>query len=640
MSLKKFLAGMLMLALILAAPGSVFSDDEADDADELDVVIITATRIETPEKEVGSSTTVVTEEEIEVKKSATVYEVLRDVPGLDVVQSGGPGGNISIFIRGAKNEHTLVLIDGIEVNDPIQLGKTYNLGHLTTDNVERIEIIRGPQSTLYGSDAIGGVINIITKKGNKDQGAYFSIESGSYKTFIEKSGMNIGDDKYYSSFAVSHTKTEGISSLEINGRGGEEKDGYENLTVSTRFGWVPNDRFNIDLSMRYVESESDIDGLGVDDPNYFTSEEEFSGGAKVSLALLEDRWQQTLSYAHSRHERYYGNGTDDVDPYGSIANDTFIGNLSKYNWQHNLFLDETNTLIVGLETEYEEGEFTTETSYDSDKFSKESARTDAVYVQDQIVYGGLAFIAGARRDTHNKFGSENTWRAATVYNIEQTNTRIKASYGTGFKAPTLYQLNVELYGNPDLEPETSVGWDAGIEQTLLDGKVVFNATYFNNEFEDMIEFYSIYDAMGFWIGGYYDNISKAESEGVELSVYVQPSEDLSISGNFITTRTLDHKTGEQLLRRPKEKWNLGVNYRFSSKGNINIGMNHVGRRFDAGNQYVDKYLIYNAALFYNISDNIQVFARGENLLDADYEEVTGYGTPGASGYGGVKISLK
>jgi vitamin B12 transporter len=629
MSLKKLLAGLLVM-LVLTAPGSVFSDDETEDPDELDVVIITATRIETPEKEVGSSTTVVTKEEIEVKKNATVYEVLRDVPGLDVVQSGGPGGKTSIFIRGAKSEHTLVLIDGVEVSDPIEPGKSYEFAHLTTDNIERIEIIRGPQSTLYGSDAIGGVINIITKKGNNDPGAYFSIESGSYKTFKEKFGMNVGNDKYYGSFAASHTKTDGISSLEINGRGGEEEDGYENFTASTRFGWEPNDTFNIDLNMRYADSESELDISGIDDPNYVSTAEEFSGGARVSLTLLEGRWEQMFGYGYSRHERYYDNDVDDNDPV-SYIHSRFEGSISNYNWQNNFYLDENNTLIIGMGSDHEEGKSKSEADWGNDEFDKKTARTDAYYLQHQINIAGLSTVIGARRDTHNNFGTEDTWRAAMAYNIGQTNTKIKASYGTGFKAPSLYQLNVAFYGNPDLDPEKSIGWDAGVEQSFLDGKMILDVTYFNNEFEDFID----YD-FSTWR---YENVEEAESEGVELSLSVRPLDSLYINGSFVTTRTRDHETGKQLLRRPKEKWNVDVNYQFNEKGSINVGMNHVGRRLDWGGEYIDKYLVYDAALFYNINDSIQVFARGENLLDEDYEEVTGYGTPGASGYGGIKISL-
>jgi vitamin B12 transporter len=609
----------------------------------LEPVVVTATRMETPSSEVASSVTVITSEEIENKQKTTVLEVLRSVPALDVVQQGGAGQQTSVFIRGAKSEHTLIMIDGVELNDPITPGRSYDFAHLTTDNIERIEIIRGPQSTLYGSDAIGGVINIITQKGKGKPAFFVSAEGGSFDTFRESAGGSGGNDLVHYSLGISRLDADGISAASKKD-GNREKDGYENTSVSAGFGLTPTENFDVDVTLRHVEAEADVDnggGIGQDDPNLTAEAKQTFLRTQARLALFDGLWEQTLGFSLSDHERKDHNDTDADHPL-DLLRSSYESQLLQFDWQHNLYLNKANTVTFGLEHEKEEGksDYYSESFYGpySSKFEKKTARTTGYYFQDQAKWGDVFFITlGVRLDDHSKFGTETTYRIAPVYIVEQTGTRIRATYGTGFKAPSLYQL-YSSFGDRNLDPEKSVGWDIGIEQPILEKRITLSATYFDNDFDDLID----YD----YATSTYKNVDEAESKGIELAAFFQPVDDLSFRASYTYTDTEDKTTREDLLRRAKNKIGAEVNYRFLERGNVNLGATYVGERDDydlstwpATRIELDSYTLVNLAASFDVTENVRIFARVDNLLDEDYEEVKGYGTPGIAGYAGAKVSF-
>jgi len=650
----------LVLALIFIAPCLSTAEEPeasltADNAEQPEVkeeptakestqeIVVTATRIETPSKEIGSSVTVVPNTEIKQKQKRTVLEVLRSVPALDVVQTGGPGATTSIFIRGANSEHTLVLLDGIEMNDPISPGRYFDFANLTTDNIEQIEIIRGPQSTLYGSDAIGGVINIITAKGDGKPSGFVSVEGGSHSTVTERLGFSGGNESINCSLAFSHVDTDGISSANKKD-GNDEKDGYENTTVSARLGVTPNEDFEVNFLLRWTDAEAEIDnsgGMGGDDPNNTYDSEQLFFRAEARLALFDSLWEQTLGMSLTDHERSYRNDVDVAHP-DDWSKNTFDSRLLKFDWQHNLHLHETNTLTLGMETEREEGEsyYYSESAmgpYES-IFPEESTRTNGFYLQDQIkLWNSFFTTLGVRSDSHSEFGSEVTYRIASAYLFHETGTRIKGSIGTGFKAPSLYQLHSE-YGDETLGAEKSKGWDLGIEQAFFDDRLVLGLTYFNNEFENLINYDSATSL--------YTNVAEAESDGLEFFASASPTDDLTIRFTYTYTETEDKATDDELLQRARNKAGFDVNYSFLEKGNVNLEATYVGERDD--NDYstypatrveMDAYALVNLTASYDITKNIQIFGRVNNLFDEDYEQVTGYGTPRVAGFAGVKLSF-
>jgi len=586
---------------------------------------------------------VITREEIESSQKTSIFEILRDVPSVDVVQYGGPGGVASVLIRGAKSEHTLVLIDGVEMNDPMTPGRSYNFAHISVDNIERIEIVRGPQSTLYGSDALGGVINIITIKGEGKPGVFVSGEAGSFDTYRETAGVSGSTEHINYSATVSRFDTHGISSADRKD-GNHEKDGYENTSASTRLELTPTEDLDVDFIVRYIDTESELDnsgGVGGDDPNHVLDTQQILFRAQTSLRLFDDLWQQQLGFSFSDHDTDARNNTD-IDHPSDLMRSSYDSQMFKFDWQHDLYLHESNTLTLGFEIEEEEGEskYYSESMWGpfSSRFRNKTARTNGYYLQDQIrLWNRFFTTVGVRLDDHSRFGSEVTGRIASAYMLEQTGTRFKASYGTGFKAPSLYQLYSE-YGDKDLDPEESTGWDAGLEQRFCGDTLTLGTTYFENDFDEMIDFDSGTSM--------YNNIAEAESDGVELFASVKPRDDLSFRASYTRMDTEDKTTGKDLMRRANDKFSVNGTYRFLDKGNVNLGVTYVGDRDD--NDYstwpatrveLDSYTLLDLAASYQITDNILIFGRMENMLDEEYETVYGYGTRGFSAYGGVKVTL-
>lgn len=640
---KKILTLMAMLILLIT--NHLGAEERGEEKTvTLGEIVVTASRIEEPVKEVASSVTVITEREIENKKAKTVLEVVRSVPGLDVSQSGGPGQLADIYIRGTKSDHTLFMIDGVKMNDPMSPGRSYDLSTLTVDNIERIEIIRGPQSTLYGSNAIGGVINIVTKKGEGKPKFFASFEGGTYNTFREAAGLSGGTKWVNYSLGISRLDTQGFSTAHEK-YGNTEKDGHKNTSFSARLGFTPAEYLDIDFIAKYIDAKTDLDqggGRGKDDPNYVSDSRQLFLRTQGSLLLFNGRWEQKLGFSLSNHDRDYRDDKDAQHPYDS-SRGFYDGKMWKVDWQHNLYLHKTNTLTMGVEYEEERGK--SEYSWDSEWrpgesiFPEKSATTKGVYIQDKIaLYESFFATLGIRVDDHSRFGSETTYRIAPAYLFKKTGTKIKATYGTGFKAPSLYQLYAPAaawgpIGNENLKPEKSKGWDMGIEQYFFKDRLTLGATYFRNDFEDLIDFDS---AKG------HVNIAKAMAEGVEMFASVRPIEDLAIGASYTYTDTEDKETGMRLVRRPRHKGSLNLNYRFFNKGNANLDLIYVGKRDDWTPHpirgEVGDYTLVNLAVSYDISKNIRVFGRIENLFDREYEDVWGYGTPRFSLFGGIKIS--
>lgn len=605
-------------ALLALAPAPVASGQEEDE--EIAEIVVTATRTATPSEEVASSVTVITSGEIQRKQQATVLEVLRDVPALDVSQSGGTGRQTSVFIRGTKSSHTLVLIDGIELNNPIGIGRGVELAHMTVDNIERIEIVRGPQSTLYGSDALGGVINIITKKGKGEPSYSFFIDGGSYKTLREIVTASGSTERLNYSVSASRLDTEGFSAAS-EAYGNTEKDGYGNTSFCGTLGLTSSSDFKADFLLRFTDAKSEIDdggGPGADDPDRVNNFRQFVVGAKTHFRLMDGRWKQSVGLSLVDHHR------EDIDP-GEFES-TFDGRLVKLDWQNNFALNETSKLVFGAELESEKGSSTWQAESD--------AQLAGLYVQDQMKFADSFFATvGARVDIHSTFDTHATYRATGAYAFGESGTKVSATLGTGFKAPSLYQL-YSSSGNLGLKPEESTAWDLGVEQRLLENKVSLSITYFKNDFENLIAW--AWTGPGPW-DGEYQNIERAESKGVEFEASFKPTGDLTIGTSYTYTDATE--AGAEALKRPKNKAGLSVNYRFLDKGNVNFGVIYVGDRKDFGGVTLEAYALVNLAVSYDLTEKVKLIGRIENLLNREYEEVYGYGAPGLSAYVGVKATF-
>lgn len=632
-------------ALLIFIPPSAQAENTGTQI--LEPVVVTATRTETPISQVGSAITMVTAEDIAARKVYSVADALRVVPGLDVMQSGGLGRNTSIFLRGAKSEHTLVLIDGIEMNDPSSTAGAFDFGNLTVDSIERIEVLRGAQSSLYGSDAIGGVINIVTKKGEGRPRVQFTGEGGSYDTYKVGGGVSGGNQRLHGSLSASHFETGGFSSSDRR-MGNRERDGHENTTVAARLGGRALDNLDLDWTLRYNDAWADIDNnfKPTDDPNHINASQQLATRGQSRLNLFDGIWEQTLGIAYSLIDRVYLNRKD--SSHTTVFDSTrfaYTGDKIKANWQNNLNLHESYTLSFGIENEEE--------SMLAETVSRKSANTTGYFLQNQIRLLDRSFTtAGIRYDDHNRFGGKMTWRANQVFAISETGTRLKGSWGTGFKSPTLYQLMapalIELpfcappkgcpIGNPNVMPETSRGWDAGFDQNLGTDKASIGASYFNNRFNQLIDF-------DFIVG--YKNVASASSEGVESFLEVRPLTDLTVRGAYTYTRTHDDSTGKRMFQRPTHKGSFDADYRFLDKAHLHLNIALVGDRdfsdflsFPPGRKTLAGYALVNLAADYEFTKNLLLFARVDNVFDKAYQEVYGFGTSGAAGYAGFTFSYE
>jgi len=610
-------------------------------------IVVTATRLETPAKEIASSITVITKEELEKSKKNTVLEILEGVLGITTIQNGPPGGVCSVFLRGANSEHTLVMIDGVEINNPISPSRSCDISHFSLDTVERIEILRGAQSTLYGSDALGGVINIITKKGEGRPRFLFSSSGGSYRSLVNNAELSGSIERFHYTFGLSHYITDGFSAANSSLEGNKEADGYRNLTLSGRTGYRPTDNIELDLSLRLIDTRSDIDNFGGafgDDSNNIQEFDTLILKGGIRSLFLQNRWEQILNISYVNFNRTSENPTDEDHLFDSDHSD-FKSNIWELDWQQNLFLHHSNTLTVGLEYQQEQGksEFTSDSPFGplSSIFPQKKAQTTAGYIQDRVRIADRFFATiGARVDHHSRAGTSVTYRFAPAYYIQQTGTKFKATLGTGFKSPSLYQLFAPptFYGpigNEDLKPEETTTWDIGIEQSLWQNRLTLGAAYFSCSFENLIDFN---------FGQGYINVLNSYSRGTEFFLWARPTENLLLEASYTRTEAKNKDTDESLLRRPKNKFTARLNFSFLEKGHLSISLIHTGEKDDievvgwtSKRVTISSYTLINAVTSYDILQNAQVFLRLDNVLDEEYEVIKGFGTPGLSVYGGFKI---
>ena len=398
--------------------------------------------------------------------------MLKEVPGISITQQGGPGKITSVFIRGANPRHTLVLIDGMEVNDPGSISNYFDFANLQTNNIKRVEILRGPQSTLYGSDAMAGVVSIFTGEGNGKPKFSLTGEGGSYNTYKGNLDMNGSYSMLKYSLSYSALNSDGFSAADKE-YGNTEKDPYRNNTFYSRFGLNPIENLNFGFIFSYSKSKAGLDQNEKygDDPNFFADIRELFFKTNCSLSLFNGFWTQNIALGFIKNINKTTDGIDSIHPFLSSEN-YFTGKRTKLEWQNNLRISNNNTLTLGLEAEQEKAfsSYVSTSEYGpyTSEFPSSKATTAGIYLQDQVSIRGAFFSSfGVRYDKHDRFGSVITYRIAPAYFISSTNTKLKATYGTAFKSPSLYYLYEPTYGNQDLKPEKSKGWDVGIEQFLL-----------------------------------------------------------------------------------------------------------------------------------------------------------------------------
>jgi vitamin B12 transporter len=617
---------LLLFLFLFALPLSELSSAQTPEP-ILPPVFVTSTRTETPLSQVTTSATVITDRDIQAQQAETVLQVLRTVPGLDVVQSGSRGNATSVFIRGSESDHVLVLIDGVEVNSTT-LG-AFDFAHLTTENVERIEILRGAGGTLYGSQAIGGVINIITKKGQGPLEAGLSLEGGNGST--HRQGLTFRGDagKLAYSFSAARLESQGFHSV---------NDNYRNIASSARLDYQVTEDATLRGIFHFVKTD-----LGLFNNNNFASQPDPNAREATTQYLGKLEWEQKIlknwDYRISGSMfKEHLKDSDDVDactflgfPCDSRTRDRFRPRIDTGEFQTNYRFEDWSTTTFGAEYKRRSAS----TSQGIDK----AIRNLGYYLQEQLQFldRRLIMIPGIRLDDNQSFGTAWTPSFSTAYLFRETGTKLKAGYAKGFKAPTLNDLffppgfGCPAFGNPNLSPEKSWELNAGVEQDLLRDRVKLGATYFHREVQDMIEGRPIPgDPLGCFRA---ENVGSARFDGAELSLGIKLLASLTVNANYTY---LDWDTADgKLPRRPRHRGNVNLNYVFD-RLNINASANFVGRRDDFraaspfGNITKPGYAIFDLASYYSLPwrvpavKDLTLFGKIENLFNRKYEEVDGF----------------
>lgn len=631
---KKAVILSSLFFILLTINVSVFAQEKKV---ELEPVVVTATRTKIPLKNVPDSITVITEEDIKNQQRDFVYETLRDVPGASVVRSGSLGAETSVLLRGAESDHTLVLIDGMEVNSTTT--GSFDFADLLTDDIERIEILRGAQSTLYGSKAMGGVINIITKRGKGKPRLNLSMQSGTHETFKPSTDIKGASKKGNYSFSYSL----------IDSDGQFKNDDYKNNSFAGRTGGDITENISWDLMARYVDSEfgtQDTGFLASPDPNRRSERQLFVVNGLLSHILF-NWWEYSLRLGFTDEEL---KDTDPPDPgsSGDTTRSKIDSRVWSLDWQNNFYAKEiygaSNVITIGTQVKELEGKNDTPVPSFGDPFSFDESFTEkAIYFQNQLNYKNTLFVnAGVRVDDVSTFGTETSPKVAGAFLINKTKTKLKASYGEGFKAPTINELFYPNYGNPDLKPEASEGYDAGIEQNLFEGKINAGITYFKNDFENLI---AATDPDG---DGTYTatNINQAETEGVEMFLTLNPGFGTRLNATYTNQDARDKTNNTELIRRPNDIFGLNINYHYK-RLNLNLNITDVGDRRESGDKTNPGYTKVDLAGSFVLFENrpslrlkkLVITAKVENLFGEDYEEALNYPAPGVFFLGGFKATF-
>lgn len=597
-------------------------------------VAVSPTGVATPTGQVASSVTVVTDRDIATQQSRSVPDVLNTVPGLNVVQTGGPGGQTSVFMRGTNSNHTKVFIDGIDVGDPSTPNGAFDYAHLLTADIQQLEVLRGPQSGLYGSDAIGGVISIITRKGDGPPRATASIEAGSFNTFNQNIGLSGSQDNFNYALNVAHLHAGDIpvTPLQLLPPGQKVNgNNYDNKTYSTKLGYDVNENLSLNSVVRYTDATLLFTGNGgfPSTPNPTQSTH--------GVQQLFNRDEAVWSLLDGRIKNYFGvnyanNRSYDIGPGDPMATVT-TGERIKYDWHSVFEIAPGNNFIAGAEHQTDR--------IDTTNFSAKNGN-NAGFVELQTEFANRFFlVANVRDDSNDQFGEHVTYRVAPAVIVPLTETKLKASYGTGFKAPTLSELyqnfpNFNFFGNPNLKPEQSEGYDAGFEQPLFNDRVRFGSTYFHNSITNLINTNDTFTS--------YANVGLATTEGTESFVWVGVTDRFNIRADYTFTRAVNASTGVQLLRRPKEKWSATATWLPIDPLTLSATVLHVSDWLDITRDgamsgiSAPGYTIVNLRGDYALSDQVKVFGRVDNLFNRHYQNPTGFLAPGLGVFGGIRFA--
>lgn len=589
-------------------------------------IIVTATGVAQPAREVGQAVTVIDRAEIERRQTVVVSDLLATTPGVTVSRNGGAGTLTTVRIRGAEGEQTLTIIDGVRVNDPASPGGGFDFGNLLAGSIDRIEVLRGPNSVPWGSQAIGGVINIVTRQPTEGVQARGNVEYGEHDSLFANAGVSGGKGAVTGALTGGYLRTDGISAA----ASGTEADGYHQYGATGKIGVEFAPGIGLDLRGYFAKSHVEADSfsftppyLPVDGPQDADTREIY-GYAGLHANLAADRFRNRVAFTIADVNR------DNFDPnFPSISR----GRSERYEYQGDFRLARQLRLVAGAE--HEDARFVAGT--DAATGDRHSSGTTSFYgeaiatpVRQLTITGGVRHDDNRDYDGHTSFGAN----AALALG---RGTTLRASFAEGFKAPTLYQRFASFYGTPDLRPETARSYDAGVAQSLAGGRASASVTYFRRDTRNQIDF----DNATFT----YRNLDRTRARGVEFDLALHPVDALTFTGEYSyidsENRTPGVDFGNDLARRPHQTVSVSGDYRFPFGLSIGATVLHVGDSFDdAGNfTRLDGYVVTGVRADMAIGHGVSLYGRIDNITDERYQTAAGYGTYGRAAYGGIRVKL-
>jgi vitamin B12 transporter len=633
----------LLLPLVVLIPAGMLAAQEQPR--DLDPLVVTATKLETRAEQLGASVTVVPGDDVQKYHYETVEDVLRSVPGVEIRRSGSLGKISNISIRGANSNQVQVLVDGVRVKSPTT-GQA-DLSDIAPDLIERIEVIRGPQSTLYGADAIGGVVNIITKKGKGPFSATVEGGAGNYDTYTGR-GWFSGT---YSFLDYSGS----ISHLESNGQ--FQNDSSDKNAVNLRVGVsLPWDS-SIAFTLRWVQNET---GLPVkflssappplpNEPIIDVNNRQISETWVMALnghTKPFEWWEVDLRGGRYQNKMTFVDLPDPAEqcPFAPFGSCEFPGRFNVERWEAELVnhfhIGKWSTSSVGLEYRTEDGEAQGSTPFDA------SSHTTSAFFQQTLRFWDRLFMSGGFRVEDNSvYGTHWTERGSLAYVIREWGTKIHGGAGTGFRAPTFNDLFFPGFSDPTLQPETSLSWDVGVDQKLWKDRIRLGLTYFHNDFKNLIGFTFITTAP--FVKGV--NIGEARTEGFEFISEVDVLDNLSASLNYTYTESENLQTHRLLPREPRDRLNLRLTWRPIRRLELFGEGQWVSKQFEpiGGGAYVwnDGYTVVNAGATYRLFQRyafiqgVDLWTRIQNLTNNDYSEVRGFPALGINALAGLRITF-
>lgn len=610
-------------AAIALIPGAALAQDASD-------IVVTASGVEQKRDETGQAITVIDRAALERTQTNVISDILQTVPGVRVARNGGVGGVTSTFIRGGESSQTLVLIDGVRINDPSSPNATFDFGSLLTGNIGRVEVLRGPNSVIWGSQAIGGVVNIQTLEPTEALAVNARTEYG-YRNTAEAQA-NISGTSGIASGSVGGGifRTDGISALAA----GTERDGYRNVSANGKLKLAFSDALSLDLRAYFNRGRVEFDDPFGATPDTFpeTRNRQFIGYAGLNAAFLDGRFRNRLSYTRTDLNR---RGAEPNVPFSFNVN-TLKGTIDRFEYHGAFDIADAATLVFGLE---HERTFASTFFPAGGGAAPDQAKTRVTSGFGQLILKpltGLTLTGGIRHDDYSQYGGQTTFGANFAYTPNDGRTVLRGTYAEGFRAPTLTEALLP-FGNTALKPETAKSFDLGVEHRFFDGLIAASATWYRRTSHNLITFS--------FVTFQSENIAAARSQGLELGLALRPAQNLRIDANYSLVDAKSHSAdatfGNRLARRPKDNANLSIDWTSPMKLAIGASLSITGDSFDnlSNTVRLDGYTLASIRASYPINAAIDIFGRVENLFDAKYQTVSGYGSYGRNAYAGIRAKF-